>query len=171
MLTDTQCLFEYDDNIMMQMLDKIGCSSFECSQNACYDNTRTLKSDLKSGIINNALIDFDNNISKLFNAFTLNCLIQDKDLIMEKLKVQVTQTYPICTEQAFKIWSDYKGNIITRTKPYLLQPRRSDRIEKKRKISLQEFKGEESDEEADQESEGQRIEDYFASISDLEWQW
>ena len=90
---------------------------------------------------------------------------------MEKLKVQVTQTYPICTEQAFKIWSDYKGNIITRTKPYLLQPRRSDRIEKKRKISLQEFKGEEKDEEADQESEGQRIEDYFASISDLEWQW
>ena len=83
MLTDTQCLFEYDDNIMMQMLDKIVRSCFECSQNACYDNTRTLKSDLKSGLINNALIDFDNNISKLFNAFTLNCLIHDNDLIME----------------------------------------------------------------------------------------
>ena len=51
MLTDSQCLFEYDDNMMMQMLDKIVRSSFECSQNACYDNTRTLKSDLKSGLI------------------------------------------------------------------------------------------------------------------------
>ena len=64
---------------------------------------------------------------------------------MEKLKVQVTQIYPICTEEAFKIWSNYKGNIISRTKPYLLQPRRSNRIEKKRKISLQEVKGEEKD--------------------------
>ena len=150
MLTDTQCLFEYDDNIMMQMLDEIVRSSFECSQNACYDNTRTLKSDLKSGLINNAFIDFDNNISKLFNAFTLNCLIRDKDLIMEKLKVQVTQIYPICTEEAFKIWSNYKGNIIARTKPYLLQPRRSNRIEKKRRISLQEVKGEEKDEKVDE---------------------
>lgn len=51
------------------------------------EKSKSLNVDLKSGSINDELVNFDANMRKLLNPFVLIFFDKDQDFILEQLKV------------------------------------------------------------------------------------
>ena len=74
-----------DENMMIKMLYESVYYPNESSD--YYRKSKSLNVDLKSGSINDELVNFDANMRKLLNPFVLIFFDKDQDFILEQLKV------------------------------------------------------------------------------------
>ena len=85
MSKNSECSFEYDENMMIKMLYE---SVYYPNESSDYNRkSKSLNVDLKSGSINDELVNFDANMRKLLNPFVLIFFDKDQDFILEQLKV------------------------------------------------------------------------------------
>ena len=85
MSKNTECSFEYDENMMIKMLYESVYYPNECPD--YHRKSKSLQGDLKAGSINDELVNFDANMRKLLNPFVLIFFDKDQDFILEQLKV------------------------------------------------------------------------------------
>ena len=79
----SECSFEYDENMIIKMLYE---SVYYPNESSDYNRkSKSLNVDLKSGSINDELVNFDANMRKLLNPFVLIFLNKDQDYIIEQM--------------------------------------------------------------------------------------
>lgn len=127
MSDDLLCTFEFQEEVMIDMLYQ---SVYSPSEFGNERKSKSMISNLKTGAINTALIEFDTNMRKLSTPFLLMFFDKEFDFIIEQLKVcvnlynrdilnqtflvivqiHVTSRYPVCTVESFETWLKYKGS-------------------------------------------------------------